>query len=118
MPHSDMPLQTVRESLHLLGYLNARYGRPERAEGYFELLVVVDALNPVAWRALATVQLMQEKNPEALASATKALELEALPGERRLCHLVQASACRRLGDLQGGDAAVAAFLAAKTGSSD
>lgn len=115
MPLSEMPLQTVRESLHLLGYLNARYGRPERAEGYFELLSVVDALNPVVWRALATVQLMREKNPDALASATKALELEAPPEERRLCHLLQASACRRLGDWEGSDAAVASFLAASPG---
>jgi len=111
MAAAEMPLQTVRETLHLLGYLNARYGRPDRAEGYFQLMTVVDAMNPVAWRSLATVQLMLEKNPEALASAAKALELDASPLESRLCHLVRASACRRLGDLEGGETATAAFLA-------
>jgi hypothetical protein len=35
MSDSDgMPIQTVRETLHLLGYLNARYGQPDRALGY------------------------------------------------------------------------------------
>ncbi len=72
-----MPIQTVRETLHLLGYLNARYGRPERAIGYFELMTVVDAMNPTAWRTLATIQLALERNPEAAASASKALEPES-----------------------------------------
>ena len=105
MPDSNtMPIQTVRETLHLLGYLNARYGRPERAIGYFELMTVVDAMNPTSWRTLATIQLALEKNPEASASASKALEIGLPPDEASLCHLVKAIAARRLGNTVESDA--------------
>jgi hypothetical protein len=110
---STMPIQTVRETLHLLGYLNARYGRPERAIGYFELMTVVDAMNPTAWRTLATIQLALEKNPEAAASATKALELGLPADEAPLCHLVKAIAARRLGNTVESDAEALAFLKAR-----
>ena len=93
-----MPIQTVRETLHLLGYLNARYGRPERAICYFELMTVVDAMNPTAWRTLATIQLALEKNPEAAASASNAAALAAMPTSSalradgsRLCNTAHAS---------------------------
>jgi hypothetical protein len=105
-----MPIQTVRETLHLLGYLNARYGRPERAIGYFELMTVVDAMNPTAWRTLATIQLALEKNPEASASASKALELGLPPDEEPLCHLVKAISARRLGNPAESDAEALEFL--------
>lgn len=105
-----MPIQTVRETLHLLGYLNARYGRPERAICYFELMTVVDAMNPTAWRTLATIQLALEKNPEAAASASKALELGLPPDEESLCHLVKAISARRLGNTAESDAEALVFL--------
>jgi hypothetical protein len=107
---TDMPIQTVRETLHLLGYLNARYGRPERAIGYFELMTVVDAMNPTAWRTLATIQLALEKNPEASASAAKALEIGLPPDEASLCHLVKAIAARRLGNTSESDTETLEFL--------
>lgn len=105
-----MPIQTVRETLHLLGYLNARYGRPERAIGYFELMTVVDAMNPTSWRTLATIQLALEKNPEALASASKALEIGLPADEASLCHLVKAIAARRLGNTADSDSETREFL--------
>lgn len=105
-----MPIQTMRETLHLLGWLNARYGRPDRAIGYFELMTVVDGLNATSWRTLATIQLSLEKNPEALASASKALELGLPPDEAALCHLVRAVAARRLGDIAESDKAAAEYL--------
>jgi hypothetical protein len=105
-----MPIQTVRETLHLLGYLNARYGQPERAVGYFELMTVIDGMNPSAWRSLATIQLSLDKNPEAISSADKALELGIPPDEVPLCHLVKAIANRRLGNIPDGEISAAAFL--------
>lgn len=105
-----MPLQTVRETLHLLGYINSRYGRADRAIGYFQLMTVIDAGNPVAWRALATIQLTLDQNPQALASAEKALELGVDPNERSLCQLVRAIATRRLGDPAESDKAAAEYL--------
>ena len=105
-----MPIQTVRETLHLLGWLNARYGRPDRAIGYFELMTVVDGLNATSWRTLASIQLSLDKNPEALASAAKALELGLPPEEASLCHLVRAIAARRLGDTVESDKATAEYL--------
>ncbi len=111
MATSDsMPIQTVRETLHLLGWLNARYGRPDRAIGYFELMTVVDGSNATSWRTLATIQLSLDKNPEALASAAKALELGLPADEAALCHLVQAIAARRLGDTAASDKASAEYL--------
>jgi tetratricopeptide (TPR) repeat protein len=111
-----MPIQTVRETLHLLGWLNARYGRPDRAIGYFELMTVVDGLNATSWRTLATIQLSLEKNPEALASAAKALELGLPADEEALCHLVRAIAARRLGDIAESDKAAADYLKTRAGS--
>ncbi len=111
-----MPIQTMRESLHLLGWLNARYGRPDRAIGYFELMTVVDGLNATSWRTLATIQLSLEKNPEALASAAKALELGLPPEEAALCQLVLAIAARRLGDTASSDKAAAEYLKTRTES--
>lgn len=105
-----MPIQTVRETLHLLGWLNARYGRPDRAIGYFELMTVVDGLNATSWRTLASIQLSLDKNPEALASAAKALELGLPPEEASLCQLVRAIAARRLGDTAESDKATAEYL--------
>ena len=111
-----MPIQTVRETLHLLGSLNARYGRPDRAIGYFELMTVVDGLNATSWRTLASIQLSLDKNPEALASAAKALELGLPPEEASLCHLVRAIAARRLGDTVESDKATAEYLKTRAGS--
>lgn len=105
-----MPIQTLRETLHLLGWLNARYGRPDRAIGYFELMSVVDGLNASSWRTLATIQLSLDKNPEALASAAKALELGLPTGEASLCHLVRSIAARRLGDTAESEKAAALYL--------
>jgi hypothetical protein len=114
--NDSMPIQTVRETLHLLGWLNARYGRPDRAIGYFELVTVVDGSNATSWRTLATIQLSLDKNPEALASVTKALELGLPPGEAALCHLVQAIAARRLGDTAVSDKATAEYLKTRAAS--
>ena len=114
--NDSMPIQTVRETLHLLGWLNARYGRPDRAIGYFELMTVVDGSNATSWRTLATIQLSLDKNPEALASVTKALELGLPPGEAALCHLVQAIAARRLGDTDASDKATAEYLKTRAAS--
>ena len=111
-----MPIQTVRETLHLLGWLNARYGRPDRAIGYFELMTVVDGLNSTSWRTLATIQLALDKNPEALASAAKALELGLPPGEDSLCHLVRSIAARRLGDTIESEKAAADYLKTRAAS--
>lgn len=111
-----MPIQTVRETLHLLGWLNARYGRPDRAIGYFELMTVVDGLNSTSWRTLATIQLALDKNPEALASAAKALELGLPPGEDALCHLVRSIAARRLGDTVESEKAAGEYLKSRAGS--
>ena len=108
-----MPIQTMRETLHLLGWLNARYGRPDRAVGYFELMTVVDGLNATSWRTLATIQLSLEKNPEALVSAAKALELGLPPEEAALCHLVCAIAARRLGDTAESDRVAGEYLKAR-----
>jgi hypothetical protein len=105
-----MPIQTLRETLHLLGWLNARYGRPDRAIGYFELMTVVDGLNATSWRTLATIQLSLDKNPEALASAAKALELGLPAEEESLCHLVRSIASRRLGDTAESEKAAADYL--------
>ena len=114
MPEADaMPIQTVRETLHLLGYLNARYGRPERAAGYFELMSVVDAMNADSWRTLATIQLALGKNTEAAASAAKALELGIPPESGALCHLVRALALHRTGDSAASAAESAKFLASR-----
>ena len=111
-----MPIQTLRETLHLLGWLNARYGRPDRAIGYFELMTVVDGLNATSWRTLASIQLSLDKNPEAIASAAKALELGLPPEEASLCHLVRAIAARRLGDTAESDKATAEYLKTRAGS--
>ncbi len=108
-----MPIQTVRETLHLLGYLNARYGRPERAIGYFELMTVIDAMSATAWRTLATIQLSLGKNSEAAASADKALELGLSPSEEPLCHLVAALAAKRLGDEMKSASQAEKFLRTK-----
>jgi len=116
--NDSMPIQTVRETLHLLGWLNARYGRPDRAIGYFELMTVVDGSNATSWRTLATIQLSLDKNPEALASVAKALELGLPPGEAALCHLVQAIASRRLGDTAASDKAAAEYLKSRAGSGE
>ena len=105
-----MPIQTVRETLHLLGYLNARYGRPERALGYFELMTVVDAMNPTGWRALATIQLALEKNSEASASASRALELGLSTEEVPVCHLIKAISAKRLGNTTESEAESLQFL--------
>jgi hypothetical protein len=112
MPEPEpMSIQTVRETLHLLGYLNARYGRPERAAGYFELMSVVDAMNADSWRTLATIQLALGKNTEAATSAAKAVELGIPPQSRALCHLVRAIALQRTGNTTAAAAESSEFLA-------
>jgi hypothetical protein len=76
----------------------------------FELMTVIDAMNPSAWRTLATIQLSVDKNPEAISSAEKALELGIPAEEEPLCHLVKAIANRRLGNVSDGEKSAALFF--------
>jgi len=114
----EIPIEAIKETLLLLGYLNTRYGQHARAIVYYELVSVLDPSNAGAWRGLATGRLATGDAERAAECARKAVQHAETPGDEAAAHLLLALALAASSEADAAREHVDAYLATRPQAPD